>query len=289
MTLSPPQKITLGLVQMKMDEKRDKNLVTAGEFIRQAAQKGGQIISVSELFLSPYFCQTNEDRHFALAEPVPGPTTKTLEEIAKKEGVVVVGSIYERDGADYYNTAVVLDADGSFLGKYRKLHIPDDLEHYYSEKYYFKPGNLGVPVFNTRFGKLSVLVCWDQWYPETARVAAEKGAQLLFYPTAIGWQLSEKGNDIGKTEFDAWVTIQRSHAIANGIFVASVNRVGLEQKIDFWGGSFVCDPFGKILQQAGHDQEEVVIVSCDLSQIEETRHSWPFLDCRRFNPVSRGS
>lgn len=273
--------INIGLVQMQHSADSMANLSKAHKKIINARKKGAHIVSLSELFLSPYFCQTNDDRYFELAEPVPGPTTNSLGEIARKEGVVVVGSIYERDGSDYYNTAVVLDADGRYLGKYRKLHIPDDLEHHYSEKYYFKPGNLGVPVFETKFGKISVLVCWDQWYPEAARMAAEKGAQILFYPTAIGWQLSEKGNEVGQTEFDAWVTIQRSHAIANGIFVVSVNRVGLEQNIDFWGGSFVCDPFGKILQQASPDKEELLVVSCDLRQIEEIRHSWPFLDCRR--------
>lgn len=273
--------VNLALVQMPCFDSPGDNLSKAHKKIIEAKKKGAHIVGLSELFLSPYFCQTNDDQHFKLAEPVPGPTTNSLGEIARKEGVVVVGSIYERDGSDYYNTAVVLDANGSYLGKYRKLHIPDDLEHHYSEKYYFKPGNLGVPVFQTKFGKISVLVCWDQWYPEAARIAAEKGAQILFYPTAIGWQLSEKGNEVGQTEFDAWVTIQRSHAIANGIFVAATNRVGLEQKIDFWGGSFVCDPFGKILQQASSDKEELLVVSCDLGQIEETRRSWPFLDCRR--------
>lgn len=280
MTLS---EVHVGLIQMKCFGNPPQNLDSVFKKIAEAKKRKVQIVCLSELFLSPYFCQTNDDRHFALAEPVPGPTTDALSQVAKKEGMVVVGSIYEREGTDCYNTAVVLDADGEYLGKYRKLHIPDDLEHHYSEKYYFKPGNLGVPVFQTKFGRISVLVCWDQWYPEAARIAASKGAQILFYPTAIGWQLSEKGNDVGNTEFDAWVTIQRSHAIANGIFVASANRVGLEQKIDFWGGSFVCDPFGKIIKQASHDREEMLIVPCDLSQIEETRNVWPFLEYRRTN------
>lgn len=279
--------INMGLIQMRCLDDPAKNLDTALKKISEARKKGGHVVCLSELFCSPYFCQKNNDHFFKLAEVVPGPTTKALSESAKKEGVVVIGSIYERDGRHLYNTAVVLDADGRYLGKYRKLHIPDDPEHYYSESYYFKPGNLGVPVFQTQFGKISVLVCWDQWFPETARLAAEKGAQILFYPTAIGWQLSEKGNEVGQTEFDAWVTIQRSHAIANGIFVASANRVGLEQNIDFWGGSFVCNPFGQVLRKAPHDKEELLVVPCDLSQIEETRRSWPFLQCRRLNIVER--
>ncbi len=273
--------VKLGLIQTSCLGSKDDNLKKTIPLIHQAAQQGAQIVSLSELSLSPYFCQVNDKKFFELAEKIPGKTTDQFSALAKELNIVLIVSLYEKDGDDYYNTAVVFDADGAFLGKYRKLHIPDDLEHHYSELYYFKPGNLGLPVFKTKFATIGVSVCWDQWYPENARVMASKGAEILFYPTAIGWQLSEKGNDIGTTEFDAWVTIQRSHAIANGLFVAPVNRIGLEQNIDFWGGSFVADPFGKILTQASHHQEEIIMASCDLSLIRQTRSSWPFLECRR--------
>jgi len=260
---------------------KDKNIQKIIPLIRQAQAQGAQIVAMSELTLGSYFCQDNNPTHFNLAEAVPGPTTEVFSALAKELGIVIVASIYERDGDDLYNTTCVLDADGKYLGKYRKLHIPDDLEHHYSEKFYFKPGNLGVPVFKTRFGNIATLICWDQWYPEPARAAAAKGADIIFYPTAIGWQLSEKGNDIGTTEFDAWTTIQRSHAIANGVFVASINRTGLEENIDFWGGSFICGPLGKVLANAGHHEEKIITATIDISQSHETRKSWPFLDCRR--------
>ncbi|MBI2340640.1 MAG: carbon-nitrogen hydrolase [Deltaproteobacteria bacterium] len=274
-------KVNVALIQMTHVETSAQNLEKAIGRIREAAGQGARIVSVSELFLSKYFCQTNDRRFFSLAETIPGPNTGAFSKLAKELGIVIVGSFFEKDGKDHYNTAVVFDADGSVLGKYRKLHIPDDPGHHYSELFYFKPGNLGLPVFKTHYGTIGVSVCWDQWYPENARVLAEKGAQIIFYPTAIGWPVSEKGKDVAKTEFDAWVTIQRSHAIANGVFIAAANRTGLEQNLDFWGGSFVSDPFGKVLQQAGHDREEIILSACDLSRIQEVRESWPFLDCRR--------
>ena len=259
-----------------------KNLARALTLIDQAASKGAQMIALPELFSSLYFCQENNKKFFELAEPVPGPTTELLAKKAKELGIVLIGSIFEKaPNGDTFNTAVILDADGSLKGKYRKVHIPDDLKNHYSELFYFKPGDLGFVSAKTRFATVGSLVCWDQWYPEAARATVLKGAEILFYPTAIGWQLSEKGREIGKKEFDAWVTIQRSHAIANTVFVAAVNRTGREGAIDFWGGSFVCDPFGKILAQASQDREEVLVVPIDLQEISDVRQDWPFLTCRR--------
>lgn len=259
-------------------EDPERNLRHALDLIEKAAKKGAQVICLPELFKSQYFCQTNNKKHFNLAEPVPGPTCESLSSVAKKLGVVIVGSVFEKDsGKNYFNTAIVINSDGNLLGKYRKTHIPDDPDNYYSEKFYFKPGNLGYQSFKTSFAQVGTLICWDQWYPEAARATALEGAQIIFYPTAIGWQLNEKETETGRGEYDAWVTIQRSHAIANGVFVASVNRTGLEDKINFWGGSFVCDPFGKIIFQASNDKEEILVTSLDLNRIDEVRKDWPFL------------
>lgn len=272
----------IALIQMNGLAKPSDNLDRAFDLIKKAAEKKAQIVCLQELFSSRYFCQTNNQEHFKLAEVIPGPTSQKLGELSKKLNIVLVASLYEKDGDDYYNTAIVINNDGALLGKYRKLHIPDDPNNYYSEAYYFKPGNLGTPVFETSVGKIGVLVCWDQWYPEPARALAEQGAQIIFYPTSIGWPTKDRGTHLGKKEFEAWVTIQRSHAIANGIFVASCNRVGVEDNLQFWGGSFICDTFGEILVQASQQKEEIVMMECDFSKIDEVRKDWPFLTCRRF-------
>lgn len=270
------------------------NREKAVEAIRRAARSGAQIVCLQELFSSLYFCQEENPDWFDIAEPIPGPTTQELCRIAGEHQVAVVGSIFERRAAGvYHNSAVVIDADGSLLGVYRKMHIPDDPLYY--EKFYFTPGDLGFRVFETRYARVGALVCWDQWYPEAARLTALRGAEILVYPTAIGWHPSEKA-DSGERQHDAWETMQRSHAISNGVFVAAVNRVGLEQPlerspnrpasyegIEFWGGSFVCDPFGHVLQKARQDDEQLLTVECDLGQIEEMRRNWPFLRDRRID------
>ena len=233
--------------------------------LREAASKGAQVACLPELFRTQYFCQAEDAARFDLAEPIPGPTTEALADVARDAGMVVVGSIFEKRAAGvYHNTAVVLDADGTLRGRYRKMHIPDDPLYY--EKYYFTPGDLGFQAFATRFARVGTLVCWDQWYPEAARLTALKGAEILFYPTAIGWHPAEKA-EFGAAQTSAWETIQRSHAIANGVYVAAVNRIGHEGAagggLEFWGGSFLADPFGRIVARAGHDTEEVLIADCD--------------------------
>jgi len=263
----------------------EANVEKAIERIRQAAQAGAQVICLQELFRSPYFCQREDPSLFDLAESIPGPTSDRLARAARETGTVVVGSLFERRAAGvYHNTAVVFDADGSLLGLYRKMHIPDDPLYY--EKYYFTPGDLGFRAFDTRFGRIGVLVCWDQWYPEAARLTALQGAQILFYPTAIGWHPSEKA-EFGVRQHEAWELIQRSHALANGVYVAAANRVGHEGPngggLEFWGASFVSDPFGSLLKRASHDREEVLTVSCDLRRLEEIRRHWPFLRDRRID------
>jgi N-carbamoylputrescine amidase len=284
--MSSSREISLALVQMSCAEEPAKNLDKAVSRIADAAAKGAQIISLQELFGSRYFCQANDKKFFELAEPVPGPSTETLSKIAKEKKLVVVASLFEKDGQNFYNTACVIDADGRFLGKYRKVHIPDDLPNHYSELFYFKPGDLGTPVFETKFGKIGVQVCWDQWFPEGARSLALQGAEIIFYPTAIGWPKAQRDQEIGKAEFDAWVTVQRGHAISNTVFVVATNRTGLEDHLDFWGGSFVADPLGRILKQASHDKEETLIVPCRMTEIEEVRQDWPFLTCRRTDQYS---
>jgi len=268
-----------------------ENLAKAEWRIREAAGNGAQIICVQELFRSQYFCREERAELFDLAEPVPGPTTDSFAALARELAVVIIGSVFERRTAGvYHNTAIVIDADGSITGLYRKMHIPDD--PLYFEKYYFTPGDLGFRAFDTRYAKIAPLVCWDQWYPEAARLAALRGAQILFYPTAIGWHPAEKA-EFGAAQHDAWRTIQRSHAIANGLFVAAVNRVGYEgppdHGLEFWGASFVADPFGQILAEGSHDGEETLIVNCDPRRIEEVRRNWPFLRDGRidaYSPIS---
>lgn len=276
----PPRHITLGLIQMRCGKDPQENLSHALLKIRQAAQAGAQIISVSELFLSPYFCQVNDDTFFSLAGPVPGPPVDILSKVAREHQVVLVASLFEKEKNDYYNTACVLDADGTFLGKYRKLHIPDDPANYYSEMYYFTPGNLGLKPFKTKYATLGVQVCWDQWFPEGARSLALQGAEIIFYPTAIGWQTLGQ-EELGKAEYEAWVTVQRGHAVSNTVFVAAINRIGIEDHLNFWGGSFVADPLGRVLAAGSHDREQNIIVKCDLNSIQEVRKDWPFLTCRR--------
>ncbi len=272
--------LAVGLVQMSCETDPEKNLEKAVTRIEEAAQKGAQIVCLQELFASRYFCQTNDPAYFALAAELPNKATQHLARKAAELQVVLIASVFEKAGDRYFNTALVWDADGACLGKYRKVHIPDDPRNYYSELYYFTPGDLGIRPFKTRYATLGVQVCWDQWFPEGARSLALQGAEILFYPTAIGWPV-EGNAEMGKTEFEAWVTVQRGHAISNTVFVAAPNRTGLEDHLNFWGGSFVADPFGKILQQASHHQEEILVVSCDLNRIQEVRRDWPFLSCRR--------
>jgi N-carbamoylputrescine amidase len=276
---------TIGLVQMRCGPEPEANLDTACARLREAAAAGAQITCLPELFRSPYFCQREDPGLFDLAEPIPGPSTERLGRVARETGMVVVGSLFERRAAGvYHNTAVVLDADGTLTGIYRKMHIPDDPLYY--EKYYFTPGDLGFRVFNTRRGRVGTLVCWDQWYPEAARLTALQGAEVLFYPTAIGWHPREKAQH-GEAQQEAWELIQRSHALANGVYVAAVNRVGHEGPADggleFWGASFVSDPFGGVIRRAAHDREEVLVVECDRRRLEEVRRNWPFLRDRRID------
>jgi N-carbamoylputrescine amidase len=271
--------LRIGLVQMRCVEDPSANLERALAAIGEAAAAGAQVVCLPELFRSRYFCQSEEHASFDLAEPIPGPSTDALGAAAKRLGVVVIGSLFERRAAGvYHNTACVFDADGSLLGLYRKMHIPDD--PLYFEKFYFTPGDLGFRSFATRYARLGVLVCWDQWFPEAARLTALAGAELLFYPTAIGWHASEKER-YGQGQHEAWELVQRSHAVANGVFVAAPNRVGVEGTVEFWGGSFVADPFGAVVARAGHAEERVLLADCDLARVEEVRRHWPFLRDRR--------
>ncbi|TVR51112.1 MAG: acyltransferase [Puniceicoccaceae bacterium] len=273
------RKVTLGLIQGKAEETPRLALESTEAHIREAAAGGAHIICLQELFLTPYFCKREEVALFALAEPVPGPTTERLAQLAGELGVVVVASLFEKRAPGlYHNTAAIIDADGSYLGKYRKMHIPDDPGYY--EKFYFTPGDLGYRVWDTRFGRIGVLVCWDQWFPEAARLTALQGAEILFYPTAIGWHLHEK-ETFGKAQHTAWETIQRGHAVANGCYVAAVNRVGLEESVQFFGGSFVADPHGQLLAKGSSDREEILLVECDLGYLDDVRCNWPFFRDRR--------
>jgi N-carbamoylputrescine amidase len=280
-----PGPFTVGLIQMRCSADPDDNLIRALAFVREAAARGAQIACLPELFRTHYFCQTEDASRFDMAEPIPGPTTEALADVARETGIVVVGSLFERRAAGiYHNTAVVIDRDGSLCGLYRKMHIPDDPLYY--EKYYFTPGDLGFLTFPTAFARVGTLVCWDQWYPEAARLTALQGAEILFYPTAIGWHPAEKA-EFGPAQSSAWETIQRSHAIANGVYVAAVNRIGHEGLtsggLEFWGSSFLADPFGRVIAKAGPDTEEVLIARCDPRVQEETRRNWPFLRDRRID------
>jgi N-carbamoylputrescine amidase len=278
-------KITIGLIQSACSADPATNVRKTLAAARRAAKDGAQIICTQELFRSQYFCQSEDHANFALAEPIPGPTTKALQKLAKENNAVVIGSLFEKRASGvYHNTAVVIDADGSLLGLYRKMHIPDDPLFY--EKFYFTPGDLGFRAWQTRYGRVGVLVCWDQWYPEAARLTAMQGAEVLFYPTAIGWHPAEKAQH-GKRQHSAWEIIQRSHAVANGCFVAVPNRIGHEKLagdgIEFWGQSFVAGTSGEILAKASADKEEVLLATIELSQVDVTRTHWPFLRDRRID------
>jgi N-carbamoylputrescine amidase len=273
--------VVIALVQAVGHESKAHNVKTALARIADAANAGANIVCLQELFAGQYPCQSENYQRFDDAEPVPGPTSEAVSAAAREHNVVVVGSFFERRTAGlYHNTAVIFDADGSTAGMYRKMHIPDDPLYY--EKFYFTPGDLGFRSFDTRFGRIGVCVCWDQWYPEAARLTALTGAQILFYPTAIGWHLAEKA-ELGPSQHSAWETMMRSHAIANGIFVAAVNRTGIEGGLEFWGASFASDPNGNVLARASHDKEETQLIECNLEQIDAVRTHWPFLRDRRID------
>ncbi len=277
--------LTIALVQMACDPVHHANLVSALAKVEAASRQGAQLVCLPELFRSQYFCQQEDPALFDLAEPVPGPSTEAFSKLARKHKVVILVPVFERRTAGiYHNSVVVVDRDGSLAGLYRKMHVPDDPAYY--EKFYFTPGDRGFQAIRTSVGKIGTLICWDQWYPEAARLTTLQGAEMLFYPTAIGWHPSEKAQE-GELQRNAWQTIQRSHAIANGVFVAAVNRVGHERPeagrdgIEFWGSSFLCDPFGAILTQASSDEEEILLAEVNLSRVEEVRRNWPFLRDRR--------
>jgi N-carbamoylputrescine amidase len=280
------QRFRVGLVQMSCSLSPGENLEKAAAKVREAAARGAQIICLQELFRSQYFCREEKADLFDLAEPIPGPATAVMGQLAKELDVVIVSSLFEKRAHGlYHNTATVHDAGGEMLGIFRKMHIPDDPLFY--EKFYFTPGDLGFKNFETKYARIGVLICWDQWYPEAARLTALQGASILFYPTAIGWHPAEK-EEYGPAQLDAWRTIQRSHAIANGIYVAAVNRIGFEQGphdsgLEFWGNSFLADPFGRVLTEASNDQEEILVYECDPKLQDEVRRNWPFLRDRRID------
>ena len=278
--------VKVGLIQMSCTADVVANKHKAVEKIKEAAKGGANIICLQELYTSLYFCDVEAYENFKLAEPIPGKTTDELSVLAKSLGVVIIASLFEKRAEGlYHNTTAVLDADGTYLGKYRKMHIPDDPAYF--EKFYFTPGDLGYKVFKTKFATIGVLICWDQWYPEAARITSLMGAEMLFYPTAIGWATAQ--DEATNTEqYNAWQTIQRSHAVANGVPVISVNRVGLEQDglMKFWGGSFVSNPFGSLLYKASHDQEEVAVIDIDTEKSDSYRTHWPFLRDRRIDSYS---
>ena len=275
---------------MSCSASKEENFAKAILKIREAALQGAEIICLQELFTSLYFCDVESYDHFQLAEPVPGPSTNSLAKIAAELNIVIIASLFEKRAQGiYHNTTAVIDTDGSYLGKYRKMHIPDDPSYY--EKFYFTPGDLGYKVFKTRFATVGVLICWDQWYPEAARITSLMGAQVIFYPTAIGWSALQN-EETNTEQYNAWQTIQRSHAVANGVHVVSVNRVGLEQDgaMKFWGGSFIANPFGSVLYKASHDKEEVIVQELDLDKTDSYRTHWPFLRDRRidsYQPITQ--
>ena len=274
-------RVTLGLIQSRAVLDPERNLAATARRIRLAAGGGARVICVQELFRSRYFPQAEDTAAFSLAEPIPGPTTERFCPLARELEVVIVASVFEaRAPGVYHNTAVVIDADGQILGKYRKMHIPDDPGFY--EKFYFTPGDLGFRTFRTRYAHVGVLICWDQWFPEAARLTALGGAEIIFYPTAIGWGAGET-QAVRRTQLEAWELVQRSHAVTNGVYVAAVNRVGREGKITFWGHSFAADPSGRVLARAGKDRPETLLLDCDLGAVAEARHNWPFLRDRRID------
>ena len=272
--------VRIGLVQTASSEEPAKNLKKALEQVRLASAEGARIVCLQELYRTPYFCRVENSKFFDLAESIPGPSTEAFSKLAKALKTVIVAPLFERRAAGiYHNTAVVIDADGKILGKYRKMHIPDDPGFY--EKFYFTPGDLGFQAFDTAYAKIGVLICWDQWFPEAARLTALAGADILFYPTAIGWK-PEEAEEM-KSYHGSWETVQRGHAIANGVYVAAANRVGQEGELRFWGSSFVADPSGHLIYRASPKSEEIVIADCDLSKVEKTRREWPFLRDRRID------
>jgi len=280
--------VNVGLIQVSCSGNPGENMEKTIRKIREAAAAGAQIVVLQELFRSLYFCDTEDYDNFSLAEPIPGPSTDLLGKLAGELGVVIVASLFEKRAEGlYHNTTAVLDADGTYLGKYRKMHIPDDPAYY--EKFYFTPGDLGYRVFETRFARIGVLICWDQWYPEAARITSLMGAELLVYPTAIGWALSQD-QETNDEQYSAWQTIQRGHAVANGLHVVSVNRVGREGAMQFWGGSFISNPFGRLLFKASHDREELHVETLNLSKTDSYRVHWPFLRDRRidsYDPITK--
>lgn len=288
----PPDKFNVGLIQMSCSPEPDDNVARAVAHVRNAARQGAQVICLPELFKTQYFCQREEHAFFDLAEPIPGPTTQVFSGVARELRVTIVVSLFERRAPGvYHNTAAVIGPDGTLQGIYRKMHIPDDPLYY--EKFYFTPGDLGYKVFPTEHGTIGTLVCWDQWYPEGARLTALQGASVLFYPTAIGWHPDEKA-EFGDAQYDAWRTVQRAHAISNGVYVAGVNRVGYEtgnirgneakgKGLEFWGGSFLADPFGVVIAQAGHEKEEILVGEIDVKRLEDVRRNWPFLRDRHID------
>jgi N-carbamoylputrescine amidase len=288
--MSSTKLVRVGLVQMSCTATPSENMAKAIAGIREAANKGAQVVCLQELFTSLYFCDVEDYENFKLAESIPGPSTETLAAVAKELKVVIIASLFEkRTNGIYHNTTAVLDADGTYLGKYRKMHIPDDPAYY--EKFYFTPGDLGYKVFKTKYATVGVLICWDQWYPEAARITALMGAELLFYPTAIGWATSQD-EATNSEQYQAWQTIQRSHAVANGLHVVSVNRVGFEQNgaMKFWGGSFIANPMGRVLYQASHEVEEVYVHEIDVHKTDSYRTHWPFLRDRRidsYQPITK--
>jgi len=282
------KEIKIGIIQSTCFKEKQNNIDKTIELIRKAAFKGAHIVCLQELFTSLYFCDIEDHDNFLLAEPVPGPSTKCFGQLAKELNIVIVASLFEKRAQGlYHNTIAVIDADGSYLGKYRKMHIPDDPGFY--EKFYFTPGDLGYKVFNTKYGKIGTLICWDQWYPEAARITALMGADILVYPTAIGWA-DTQDEATNQEQYNAWQTIQKAHAVANGIPVIAVNRTGKEGSLQFWGGSFVSNPFGSVLFQASHFDETVEVVSIDLTKSDYYRTHWPFLRDRRidsYEPITK--
>jgi N-carbamoylputrescine amidase len=275
------KKVKIGLIQIACSKDKKENLDKHIEKIREAAKKGAQIVCLQELFLSLYFCDVEEYENFNLAETIPGATTEVFEKLAKELNIVIIASLFEKRATGlYHNTTAVIDADGKYLGKYRKMHIPDDPGYY--EKFYFTPGDTGYMTFDTKYAKIGVLICWDQWYPEAARITALMGAEILFYPTAIGWAKNQ-AKSTNEEQYGAWQTIQRSHSVANGVHVVSVNRVGEEGEMLFWGGSFVSNPFGRVLYQASHEKEEIHVEEIDLNKTEYYRTHWPYLRDRRID------
>lgn len=281
-------KVMVGLVQTSCTNNKNENIEKAIQSIRIAAQKGANIVCLQELFSSLYFCDVEDYENFKLAEPIPGATTDKFQDLAKELNVVIIASLFEKRAHGlYFNTTAVIDANGEYLGKYRKMHIPDDPGYY--EKFYFTPGDSGYMTFSTKFGRIGVLICWDQWYPEAARITSLMGAEILFYPTAIGWAKSQD-EETNTEQYNAWQTIQRSHSIANGVHVVSVNRTGVEGEMQFWGGSFVSNPFGTVMYQAPHLEEDINVVEIDLEKTDHYRTHWPYLRDRRidsYQPITK--